>query len=312
MKNDSKIYVAGHRGLVGSAIVRSLIANGYQNLLFRTSKELDLANQQATNSFFAEHKPDYVILAAAKVGGILANNSFSADFIRVNTLIQTNVIDAAYRNGTKKLLFLGSTCIYPKFAKQPISEDQLLTGSLEPTNAPYAIAKINGITMCESYRRQYGFNAISAMPTNLYGPNDNFDLNNSHVLPALIRKFYDAKINDADSVTCWGDGSPQREFLYVDDLASACLFLMNNYDGAGIINVGVGKDISIRELVQIIASQVGYKGEIIWDTTKPNGTPRKLIDVTHIHELGWNHKIPLRQGIRETLNWYIKNRSHIE
>jgi GDP-L-fucose synthase len=307
MNRDSKIYVAGHRGLVGSAILRKLQADGYTNLVYRTSQELDLRDRNQVDRFFEEEKPEYVFLAAAKVGGIVANNEYPADFIRDNLMIQTNVIDAAYRNGVKKLLFLGSTCIYPKFAPQPLKEEYLLTGELEPTNESYAIAKIAGIKMCQSYNRQYGTKYISVMPTNLYGPNDNFDLHTSHVLPALIRKFHEAKENNAPYVEVWGTGMPRREFLYSDDLADACVFLMNNYEGNEIVNVGVGEDISIKELAEKIKSIVGYEGEIIFDTTKPNGTPRKLVDVSKINALGWKASISLEEGLQKAYQWFLDN-----
>jgi GDP-L-fucose synthase len=307
MKKESKIYVAGHRGLVGSAILRKLQADGYTNLVYKTSQELDLRDKNQVDEFFAEEKPEYVFLAAAKVGGIVANNEYPADFIRDNLMIQTNVIDAAYRNGVKKLLFLGSTCIYPKFAPQPLKEEYLLTGELEPTNEPYAIAKIAGIKMCQSYNRQYGTKYISVMPTNLYGPNDNFDLHTSHVLPALIRKFHEAKENNAPYVEVWGTGTPRREFLYSDDLADACVFLMNNYEGNEIVNVGVGEDISIKELAEKIKNIVGYQGEIKFDTTKPDGTPRKLVDVSKINALGWKASISLDEGLQKAYQWFLDN-----
>ncbi|WP_044749128.1 GDP-L-fucose synthase [Bacillus alveayuensis] len=307
MNKDAKIYVAGHRGLVGSAILRKLQADGYTNLIYKTSQELDLRDRNQVDRFFEEEKPEYVFLAAAKVGGIVANNEYPADFIRDNLMIQTNVIDAAYRNGVKKLLFLGSTCIYPKFAPQPLKEEYLLTGELEPTNEPYAIAKIAGIKMCQSYNRQYGTKYISVMPTNLYGPNDNFDLHTSHVLPALIRKFHEAKENNAPYVEVWGTGTPRREFLYSDDLADACVFLMNNYEGNEIVNVGVGEDISIKELAEKIKSIVGYQGEIKFDTTKPDGTPRKLVDVSKINALGWKASISLDEGLQKAYQWFLDN-----
>jgi GDP-L-fucose synthase len=307
MNNKSKIYVAGHRGLVGSAIVRMLNEKGFKNIVFRTSKELDLRDKFAVDTFFAEEKPEFVFLAAAKVGGIVANNQYPADFIRDNLLIQTNIIDAAYRNNVKKLLFLGSTCIYPKLAPQPLKEEYLLTGLLEPTNEPYAIAKIAGIKMCESYNRQYGTEYISVMPTNLYGENDNFDLHTSHVLPALIRKFHEAKENNAEFVEVWGTGTPKREFLYADDLADACIYLMNNYTGNEIVNIGVGEDISIKELAEKIKKVVGYTGEIKFDTTKPDGTPRKLVDVKKLNLLGWRAKTSLDDGLKKAYNWFIEN-----
>ena len=304
MDKNSRIYVAGHRGLVGSAIVRSLQAEGYSNLITRTRAEVDLLDNRSVEQFFATEKPEYVFLAADRVGGILANKTFPADFIRENLLIQTHVIDSAWKNGVSKLLFLGSSCIYPKFAPQPIREEYLLTGTLEPTNDAYAIAKIAGILACQSYRRQYGFDAISVMPTNLYGPGDNFDLKNSHVLPALIRRFHDAKLTGADTVTIWGTGTPRREFLYVDDLAAACLFLMGYYSSPEPINAGVGEDTSIAELAQLVANIVGFKGTIEYDTTKPDGTPRKLLDVNRIHALGWKAHTNLSEGIGKTYDWY--------
>jgi len=307
MKPDARIYVAGHRGLVGSAIVRAVEARGFTNLLLRTRDELDLTRQSDVDDFFAEERPDYVFLAAAKAGGILANDTYPAEFISVNLKIQTNVIDAAYRNGTKKLCFLGSSCIYPKHAEQPMAEDSLLTGPLEPTNEWYAIAKIAGIKLCEAYRKQYGFDAISAMPTNLYGPGDNFDLETSHVLPALIRRFDEAKRSGKASVTLWGTGSPRREFLYVDDLADAVCFLMEHYSAAGIVNVGVGDDLRISELADLIRDIVGFEGDIRFDTSKPDGTPRKLLDVTRLSDLGWRARTPLRDGIRKTYDWYLEN-----
>ncbi|GIW56594.1 MAG: GDP-L-fucose synthase [Nitrospiraceae bacterium] len=307
MDRDSRIYVAGHRGLVGSAIVRALRAAGYRNVLTRTRQELDLTNQAAVYRFFDEERPHYVFLAAAKVGGILANSTYPADFIRENLLIQTNVIDAAYRSGVRKLLFLGSSCIYPKHAPQPMKEEYLLTGALEPTNEPYAVAKIAGIKMCQAYRRQYGFNAISLMPTNLYGPGDNFDLETSHVIPALLRKFHEAKVQGRPEVVVWGTGKPRREFLHVDDLADAAVFLMQRYDSEEIINVGVGEDVSIAELAQLIADVVGYSGRIVFDTSKPDGTPRKLLDVSRLHALGWRARIPLREGVEQTYRWYVEH-----
>jgi len=297
MKRDSKIYVAGHRGMVGSAIVRELQKNHFENIITRTSKELDLRNQSAVNEFFQEQKPEYVFLAAAKVGGILANNTFRAEFLYDNLILEANVIHAAHVHKVKKLLFLGSSCIYPKFAPQPLQEDSLLSGFLEPTNEPYAIAKIAGIKLCETYRQQYGDSFISAMPTNLYGPNDNYDLHSSHVLPAMIRKFHEAKVKGQPNVHLWGTGTPMREFLHVDDLAQACLFLMNNYNEDQFINVGSGIDISIKELAEMIANIVGFNGEIFWDLSKPDGTPKKLMDVSKIEKLGWKAKISLRQGI---------------
>lgn len=307
MKKNSKIYIAGHKGLVGSAILRKLESEGYNNLIYRTSNELDLRDPIQVSTFFENEKINYVFLAAAKVGGIVANNEYPADFIRDNLMIQTNVIDSAYRTGVTKLLFLGSTCIYPKMADQPLKEEYLLTGELEPTNEPYAIAKIAGIKMCESYNRQYGTKFISAMPTNLYGENDNFDLKNSHVLPALIRKFHDAKENNSPYVEVWGTGTPRREFLYSDDLANACVFLMENYEGNEIINIGVGEDIAIKELAKTISNIVGFDGEIKYDTSKPDGTPRKLVDVTKIKSLGWSASISLEEGIKKAYQWFLEN-----
>ncbi|MFB5283670.1 GDP-L-fucose synthase family protein [Peribacillus sp. Hz7] len=307
MEKHSKIYVAGHRGLVGSAILRKLQKEGFTNLIYKTSNELDLRNFGEVLDFFEEEEIEYVFLAAAKVGGIVANNEYPADFIRDNLFIQTHVIDAAYKTGVKKLLFLGSTCIYPKFAPQPLREECLLTGELEPTNEPYAIAKIAGIKMCQSYHRQYGAKYISVMPTNLYGPNDNFDLHTSHVLPALIRKFHEAKVNNMSEVEVWGTGTPKREFLYSDDLADACVFLMNDYEGNEIVNVGVGEDISIKDLAETIKKVVGFDGEIIFDTTKPDGTPRKLVDVSKINSLGWKASIPLEVGLQKAYQWFLEN-----
>ena len=302
MELDSKIYVAGHRGMVGSAIVRALENQGFKNLIYKTSKELDLTDQQQVQAFFENEKPEYVFLAAAKVGGIVANNTYRADFIYQNLMIQNNVIHAAYENRVTKLMFLGSSCIYPKNAPQPLKEEYLLTGLLEPTNEPYAIAKIAGIKMCEAYRDQYGCNFISVMPTNLYGPNDNYDLNNSHVLPALLRKFIEAKSNGDITVTIWGSGTPLREFLHVDDLADACLFLMKNYNEKEFVNIGVGHDISIIDLAKMVNEIVGFEGEIIQDKSKPDGTPRKLMDVSNLRELGWEAKIGLQNGIAEIVN----------
>lgn len=305
MKKDSKIFVAGHHGLVGSAIVRKLEAEGYSNILTRTRQELDLLDQKAVADFFSAEKPEYVFQAAAKVGGIMANKTYPADFIYQNLEIQNNIIHSSYKNGVTKLLFLGSSCIYPKLADQPIKEESLLTGPLEPTNNAYAIAKIAGIKMCQSYNQQYGTNFISLMPTNLYGPNDNFDLETSHVLPALIRRFHEARESGSKSMSLWGSGSPKREFLHVDDLADASLFLMKSYDGSDIVNVGTGEDISIKELAELISKTVGYKGTINWDTSKPDGTPRKLLDVSRLHSLGWKHKTSLQDGIKDTNNWYL-------
>ena len=307
LTKESKIYVAGHRGLVGSAIVRKLEAEGYDNLLLRTSSELDLRDSSAVKYFFESERPDYVFLAAAKVGGIWANGHYPADFIYDNLTIQLNIIHNAYLYGVKKLLFLGSSCIYPKFAPQPMKEEHLLTGTLEPTNEPYAIAKIAGIKMCESYNRQYGTNFMPVMPTNLYGPNDNFDLENSHVLPALIRKFHEAKVNGEPSVVVWGTGSPRREFLHVDDLADACLFLMRNYDDSELINIGIGEDLTIKELALLVKDVVGFEGELVFDESKPDGTPRKLLDVSKLNSLGWKAKIGLREGIEDTYRWFVGN-----
>ena len=307
MEKDAKIYVAGHRGLVGSAIMRKLKKEGYNNLVYRTSTELDLRRQEKVEEFFKEEKPEYVILAAAKVGGIQANDTYSAEFLYDNLMIESNVIDAAYQNDVKKLLFLGSSCIYPKFADQPMKEDYLLSGKLESTNEGYAVAKITGIKLCEHYNKQYGTNFISAMPTNLYGPNDNFDLETSHVLPALIRKFHEAKMNNEDEIVIWGTGKPRREFLHVDDLADSLLFLMNNYNGDQFVNVGVGKDISILELAQLIKDIVGFEGEIVNDLSKPDGTHRKLLDVTKLNDLGWEAQISLEKGIKETYQWFKEN-----
>lgn len=299
MNPKSLIYVAGHRGMVGSALVRKLQQEGYNNLLLRTSKELDLRSQEALEAFFKENKPEYVFLAAAKVGGIFANNTYRAQFLYDNLMIQNNIIHSSYKHGVAKLLFLGSSCIYPKFSEQPIKEESLLTGALELTNEPYAIAKITGIKMCDAYRAEYGCNFISAMPTNLYGPNDNYNINNSHVLPALLRKMIIAKRENASFVEIWGTGKPKREFMHVDDLADACLFLMRNHNEAGWINVGVSSDVSILELTQLIKEVVGYTGELKFDTTKPDGTPRKLMDSSKINQLGWKSSISLRQGIEQ-------------
>lgn len=307
MNKNDKIYIAGHRGMVGSAICRALKNDGFTNLVYRTSTELNLVNQAETNAFFEAEKPQHVIVAAAKVGGILANNIYRADFLYDNLMIASNVMHAAHQNGVDKLLFLGSTCIYPKMAPQPLKEDYLLTDVLEPTNEPYAIAKIAGIKLCENYKRQYGCNFISAMPTNLYGPNDNYHPENSHVLPALIRKVHEAKVNDADSITIWGTGAPKREFLHVDDLAQGCLFLMQNYDGEQFVNLGTGVDVSILELTELIKEVVGFKGEIKKDTSKPDGTPRKLTDVTLVNSLGWKHKINLKEGLDMVYQDFLKN-----
>ncbi|WP_442589238.1 GDP-L-fucose synthase [Pedobacter sp. AW31-3R] len=302
MEKDSKIYVAGHNGMVGSAIVRKLKQEGFTQIITRNSKELDLRNQRDVEDFFAAEKPDYVFLAAAKVGGILANNIYRGEFLYENLMIQNNVIHSSYLNDVKKLMFLGSSCIYPKLAPQPLKEDYLLTGELEPTNEPYAMAKIAGIKMCDAYRTQYGCNYISVMPTNLYGPNDNYDLNNSHVLPAMIRKVITAKNTNAPSVTIWGTGTPKREFLYVDDLADACFYLMENYNEEGLVNIGVGEDISIIDLAELVVKIVGYEGEIIKDLSKPDGTPRKLMDVSKLHSKGWKAKISLEDGIEKVYN----------
>lgn len=307
MNKNSRIYVAGHRGLVGSAIVRRLQADGHSNLLVRTHAELDLCSQAAVNAFFETERPEYVFLAAAKVGGIHANDVYAADFIRENLLMQTFVIDAAWRNKVTKIEVLGSSCIYPKFAPQPMKEEHLLTGELEPTNQWYAIAKIAGIKTAQAYHKQHGLNAISLMPTNLYGPGDNFDLQNSHVLPALIRKFHEAKTSAKPSVVIWGTGSPRREFLHVEDLADAAIHLMRTYDKPEIVNVGVGEDVTIRELAELVRDVVGYRGELTFDTTKPDGTPRKLLDVSRLHALGWKAKVSLRQGIEQTYAWFLKN-----
>lgn len=309
MEKNSKIYVAGHRGLVGSAVVRNLQENGYTNIITSTRKELDLLNCQKVAEFFSLEKPEYVFLAAAKVGGIQANNIFPADFIFQNLQVQNNVIHNAYLNGTKKLLFLGSSCIYPRDCPQPIKEEYLLTGPLEKTNEAYAIAKIAGIKMCEYYNKQYGTRFISVMPTNLYGINDNFDLETSHVLPALLRKFHDAKTANAKEVIIWGTGSPMREFLFVDDLAEACVFLMNGYSDSEIVNIGTGEDITIKDLALLIKEVVGFEGKITNDTTKPDGTPRKLLDVSKLHKLGWKHKTALRDGLEVTYKWFLKNKS---
>jgi GDP-L-fucose synthase len=304
MEKNAKIYVAGHIGLVGSAIMRTLEKNGYRNTVYRTLSELDLRRQADVERFFAAEKPEYIFLAAAKVGGIHANNTYPAEFLYDNLMIESNIIHSAYLNGAKKLLFLGSSCIYPKLAQQPIKEEYLLTGLLEPTNEAYAIAKITGIELCKFYRRQYGCDFISAMPTNLYGINDNFDLQNSHVLPALIRKFHEAKMNGEPSVTIWGTGKPKREFLYVDDLADALLFLMNNYSGEGHVNVGTGEDLEIRELAALVKKVVGYDGDTVYDTDKPDGTPKKQLDVELLNNIGWKWKTMLEDGIRNVYEWY--------
>jgi len=309
MDKNSKIYVAGHRGLVGSAIVRKLRQEGFENLLTVTSKELDLRDQAATREFFAQERPDYVFLAAARVGGILANSAHPADFIYQNLMIEANVIESARLAGVAKLLCLGSTCIYPKMAPQPLKEEYLLTGPLEPTNEWYAVAKIAGIKMCQAYQRQYGSRFISAMPTNLYGPEDNFDLESSHVMPALIRKFHEAKADNTPTVTVWGSGKPLREFLHVDDCAAACLYLMGHYEDEEIVNIGVGEDVTIAELAGLVGEAVGFKGEIVYDADKPDGTPRKLVDTAKINGLGWQAAIPLEEGIRRTYQWFLDNKA---
>ncbi len=307
MTTDSRVFIAGHRGLVGSAITRHLQSLGYRNLLVRTRSELDLCDSHAVNTFFASEKPEFVFLAAAKVGGILANSTYPAEFIYENLTLQSNIIDAAYRHQTAKLLFLGSSCIYPKFAPQPLKEEYLLTSPLEPTNEWYAIAKIAGIKTCEAYRQQYGFNAISVMPTNLYGPGDNFDLKTSHVLPAMIRRFHEAKVAGQPEVVVWGTGTPRRELMHVDDVASATMFLMQNYDEKEFLNVGVGEDITIAELAKLVAGIVEYPGTFTFDPSKPDGTPRKLLDVTRLHGLGWRHSIDLEVGIRATYQWFLSS-----
>lgn len=306
MEKNAKIYIAGHRGLVGSAIKRKLEEQGYRNLIYFTSKELDLRDKNDVYNMFLKERPDYVFLAAAKVGGIYANSTYPAVFIYDNLLIQTNIIHSAKETNVKKLMFLGSSCIYPKFAPQPIKEEYLLQGELEPTNEPYAIAKIAGVKMCQAYNKQYGTNFISVMPTNLYGPNDNFDLKNSHVFPALLRKFHEAKIKNLPKVEVWGTGSPKREFLHVDDLADACLYLMNEYNENQIINIGTGKDLSIKELAHLIKKVIGYKGTINWNTSMPDGTPRKLLDIRKLTNLGWKPKIELEEGINKTYKWYLE------
>ncbi|WP_421717907.1 GDP-L-fucose synthase [Algiphilus sp.] len=311
MLKDSRVFVAGHRGLVGSAICRKLEVNGYSDVLTQSRSETDLTDPGEVRQFFAELQPEYVFLAAAKVGGIHANNSAPADFLRDNLQIQLNVIDAAYQAGVKKLVFLGSSCIYPKHAPQPMKEEHLLTGPLEPTNEWYAIAKIAGIKQCQAYRRQYGFNAISLMPTNLYGPGDNFDLQNSHVLPALIRKFHEAREAGDATVTVWGSGTPRREFLHVDDLADACLYLMQNYESEDIVNIGWGEDLRIAELAAMVKDVVGFEGEIVYDSAKPDGTPRKLMDTSRLTGVGWRPSIGLREGLEQTYRWYLENREAI-
>ena len=312
MKNkDARIYVAGHRGLAGSAVVRKLESMGYSNLITRTSSELDLRNQSAVNHFFSTEKPEYVFLAAAKVGGILANSTYPAQFLYDNVMIAANVIEASYRSGVNKLLNLGSSCIYPKLAPQPLKEEYLLTGPLEPTNRAYAVAKIAAIELCDSYRTQYGCDFISAMPTNLFGPFDNFDLETSHVLPALLRKFHEAKLTNADSTEIWGSGTPKREFLHVDDLADACVFLMQNVSEPGPINVGSGEDISIKDLALLIQDVVGFEGELRFDSSKPDGTPRKLMDVTRLNDMGWSAQIGLREGIEATYTWFLEHQEAV-
>ena len=311
MNRNDKIYIAGHRGMAGSAIKRNLESKGYYNSITRNHRDLDLTNQQAVNNFFETERPEYVFLAAAKVGGIIANSTYPAEFIYENIMIEANVIHAAYTNGVKKLLFLGSSCIYPRLAPQPLKEDYLLKGELEVTNEAYAVAKIAGIRMCKHYNQQYGMNFISVMPTNLYGSNDNYDLETSHVMAALIRKFHEAKMNNAPQIIVWGTGAPRREFLHVDDMADACVYLMENYDATDIgefVNIGVGEDLTIRELAELIGDIVGYKGEIVYDTTKPDGTPQKLLDVSRLYRLGWKARISLRDGIEQTYEWYVSNR----
>ena len=307
MELNSKVYIAGHRGMVGGAIFRHLSGKGFTNIITRTSSELDLRNQAAVNDFFIAKKPKYVFLAAAKVGGIYANNTFGADFLYENLMIEANIIHAAANNAVTKLMFLGSSCIYPKMAPQPLKEDYLLTGTLEPTNEPYAIAKIVGIKMCEAYRRQYSCNFISVMPTNLYGFGDNYNLNNSHVLPALIRKMHEAKVSNAEEVLVWGTGTPKREFLFADDLAEACIFLMENYNEEQLVNIGTGEDLSIADLATLIKNIVGFKGKLVFDSTKPDGTPRKLMDVTKLHNLGWKHTIELSEGIKMAYKDFLEN-----
>ncbi|MEG0408596.1 MAG: GDP-L-fucose synthase [Bacilli bacterium] len=307
MEKNAKIYVAGHRGMVGSAIIRELKQQGYQNIITKTHKELDLCSQEEVQKFFEEEKPEYVFLAAAKVGGIIANQEGLADFMYENMMIEMNVIHSAWESGCKKLQFLGSSCIYPKMAEQPIKETSLLTSALEPTNEAYALAKISGLKYCEYLNRQYGTDYISVMPTNLYGPNDNYHPTHSHVLPALIRRFHEAKMNQIEEVSCWGTGQPLREFLYVDDLANACVYLMNNYSGNETVNVGTGKEISIKDLTELVTKIVGYEGNIQWDVTKPDGTPRKLLDVTKLKKLGWEYKVDLEEGIRLAYQDFLEN-----
>lgn len=305
MKRGARIFVAGHRGLVGSALTRRLEGAGYDRLVLRTRDELDLLDARAVDQFMRVARPQYVFVAAARVGGILANNTYPAEFIRENLAIQLHLIDAAYQAGVEKLLFLGSSCIYPKFAPQPMKESHLLSGALEPTNQPFAVAKIAGIALCQAYNRQYGTNFISVMPTNLYGPGDNFDLHTSHVLPALLRKFHDAKMADAPQVTLWGTGTPRREFLHVDDLADACVHLMDHHDGSDIVNIGFGSDVSISDLAELIRGVVGYEGTIVWDSSKPDGPPRKLLDTSRLRGLGWSPRVPLREGVERTYRWYV-------
>ena len=311
MQKQSRIFIAGSYGLVGSAIARHLREAGFHNLILRSRKETDLTSREAVDALFEAERPEYVFFAAAKVGGILANSTYPADFIRDNLSIQLNLIDAAWRSGVKKLEFLGSSCIYPKFAPQPMKEEYLLTGELEPTNEWYAIAKIAGIKLCQAYVKQYGFNAISLMPTNLYGPGDNFDLSSSHVLPALIRKFREAKEEGRSEVVIWGTGSPKREFLHVDDLAAAAVYLMRHYEGPEIVNVGTGEDVTIKELAEMVSDAVGFEGKLVFDTSKPDGAPRKLLDVTRLHELGWKHKIQLADGIQSTYHWFLQHSGSI-
>ncbi|SFG94629.1 GDP-L-fucose synthase [Sporolactobacillus nakayamae] len=311
MEKDSKIYVAGHHGLVGSNIMKRLQEKGYTNVIGKTRQELDLTNQEAVNSFFEIEKPEYVVLAAAKVGGILANNTYPADFIMKNLQIQANVIDAAYRLGVKKLLFLGSSCIYPRMCTQPIKEEYLLTGELEKTNEAYALAKISGLKMCYYYKKQFDANFISVMPTNLYGPGDNFGLTNSHVLPALMRKMHEAKVADAETVEIWGTGKALREFLYIEDMADGCIFLLENYDGADFVNLGTGKELSIRELAELIKEVVGFDGKLRFNTDKPDGTPRKLLDVSKMEALGWKYKVDLEEGIKRTYKWFLRNQQNL-
>jgi len=311
MEYNQKIYIAGHGGMVGSAIKRNLESKGYNNLLFRSSKELDLRNQQAVADFFEKERPEYVFLAAARVGGIVANNTFRADFLYENLMIESNIIHAAWKNEVKKLMFLGSSCIYPKMAPQPLKEEYLLTGLLETTNEPYAIAKIAGIKLCEAYRDQYGANFISVMPTNLYGKGDNYHPSNSHVLPGLIRRFHEAKENDLPAVTVWGTGTPKREFLYADDLAEACFFLMQEYNKRAFINIGTGEDLSIAELAELVKHTIGFKGEILFDKSKPDGTPRKLMDVSKLHALGWKHSVSLKEGIKSAYQDFLQKQTAV-